>query len=115
MRRLTELREAYRRADLSLRTLLFGDSEHVGGRLKGEESRQQANAELRRMRRAFDETVEEAEAAERAEQSSLPDDLIERAAKATPEASRRARRLRGPLPRVRSSRPTGRLLINEPE
>jgi hypothetical protein len=56
--------------------LLFGDAEHVAGRLRGEEPRQQAALELRRMRKAFDEVVEEAE------MSNLPDDLKERAVEA---------------------------------
>jgi hypothetical protein len=73
MRRLVELREAYRKADLRLRLLLFGDTEYVAGRLKGDEARQQAALELRRMRNAF------GEAAEEAEKANLPDDLKERA------------------------------------
>jgi hypothetical protein len=73
MRRLGELREVYRKADLRLRLLLFGDAEHVTGRLKGEEAREQAALELRRMRKTF------SEAAEQAEKANLPDDLKERA------------------------------------
>jgi hypothetical protein len=56
--------------------LLFGDAEYAAGRLKGEEHREQAAVELRRMRNAFDEAVEEAE------KPSLPDDLRERAGEA---------------------------------
>jgi hypothetical protein len=76
MRRLTGVRESYRRADLRLRMLLFGDAEHAAGRLRGEEPREQAALELRRMRHAFDEAVDEAE------KSNLPDDLKERAIEA---------------------------------
>jgi hypothetical protein len=81
MRRLGELREAYRKADLRLRLLLFGDTEYVAGRLKGEEARHQAALELRRMRNAFSETAEEAEKA------NLPDDLKERAIEAREKLS----------------------------
>ncbi|MBA3332970.1 MAG: helix-turn-helix domain-containing protein, partial [Actinobacteria bacterium] len=45
--------EAYRRADQRLRLLLFGDGTETPGRVRGEESRQQVSAELRRMRNAF--------------------------------------------------------------
>jgi hypothetical protein len=72
MRRLTGVREIYRKADLRLRLVLFGDAEHAAGRLKGDEPRQQAARELRRMRDAFNEAVEEAE------KSNLADDLNER-------------------------------------
>lgn len=81
MRRLTGVREAYRRADLPLRVLLFGDAERPAGRLKGEEPREQAAIELRRMRRAFDEAVEEAE------KPNLAEDLRERAAEAREKQS----------------------------
>jgi hypothetical protein len=73
MRRLGELREVYRKAELRLRLLLFGDTESVAGRLKGDEARQQAALELRRMRNAFGEV------ADQAEKTNLPDDLRERA------------------------------------
>ena len=54
--------------------LLFGgDAEHAAGRLRGEEPREEAAIQLRRMRQAFDEAVDEAE------KSSLPDDLKQRA------------------------------------
>jgi hypothetical protein len=76
MRRLTGVREAYRKADLRLRLLLFGDAENVAGRLRGDEPREQAAGELRRMRKAFEEAVDEAE------KSNLPDDLKERAIEA---------------------------------
>ena len=81
MRRLVEVREAYRKADFRLRVILFGDSSDVPGRLKGEEPRQQANVELRRMRNAFDEAADESERA------NLPDDLKERAIEARDELS----------------------------
>jgi hypothetical protein len=76
MRRLTGVRDAYRRAELRLRMLLFGDAEYAAGRLKGEEHREQAARDLRQMRNAFDEAVEEAE------ESNLSDDLKERAIEA---------------------------------
>lgn len=60
---LVALRETYRRADLRLRRLLFGDSVYSSGRLKGEESRVEAIRELRLMRSAFAEVLEEADAA----------------------------------------------------
>ena len=72
MRRLTDIREIYRRADLRVRMLLFGDGD-TAGRLKGEESRRQATVDLRRMRDAFDQAVAEAE------RSDLPNDLRDRA------------------------------------
>jgi hypothetical protein len=56
--------------------LLFGDAEYAAGRLKGEEHREQAARELRRMRNAFDEAVDEAA------KSNLPDDLKGRAIEA---------------------------------
>jgi len=49
--------EAYRRADQRLRLLLFGDGTETPGRVRGEESRQQVSAELRRMRNAFQAAV----------------------------------------------------------
>lgn len=85
MRRLTGVREAYRRAELRLRMLLFGDAEYAAGRLKGEEHREQAAHHLRRMRTAFDEAVEEAEKA------NLPDDLRERAIEAKERESESTR------------------------
>lgn len=85
MRRLAGVREAYRRAELRLRMLLFGDAEYAAGRLKGEEHREQAAHHLRRMRDAFDEAVEEAE------RSSLPDDLRERAIEAKEKESEQTR------------------------
>ena len=81
MRRRTSVREAYRRADFRLRMLLFGDAEYAAGRLKGEEHREQAARDLRRMRNAFEEAVEEAE------KSNLPDDLRERAIEAKEKQS----------------------------
>ena len=81
MRRLTGVREAYRRADLRLRMLLFGDAEYAAGRLKGEEHREQAARDLRQMRNAFAEAVEEAE------KSNLPEDLKDRAIEARDKQS----------------------------
>jgi len=50
--------EGYRRAELRLRDLLFGDESSVPGVIRGgEEPRLRARAELRRMRQAVDELV----------------------------------------------------------
>ena len=54
---LAAARERYQSAELRLRQLLFGDVYYDGGRLKGEEPRARATAELRRMRVAFDELL----------------------------------------------------------
>ena len=51
-------REAYGRAELKLRELLFGDAVFSGGRLRGDESRELARTQLRHMPAAFDEVVE---------------------------------------------------------
>jgi hypothetical protein len=56
MRQLT-LHEQYRRAELSLHTLLLGDSERSRGRLKGDGPRRQALRDMREMRSAFDEAI----------------------------------------------------------
>ena len=72
-----EPRETYRKAELRLRVLLLGDVDTVG-RLKGEDSRAQAAAELRRMRRAFDALVlknEEAGGAEVEQVLELEEEL----------------------------------------
>jgi hypothetical protein len=71
---LSAARELYRRAELRLRDLLFGDSVYSAGRLRGEEPRRQAAAELRRMRGAFDEVVGEAE--QSASRADLAEDLL---------------------------------------
>jgi excisionase family DNA binding protein len=58
--------ESYRRAELRLRTLLFGDAETTPGVVRGgEEARLRVQAELRRMRHALEElaSAHEAEAA----------------------------------------------------
>jgi excisionase family DNA binding protein len=47
--------ESYRRADLRLRILLFGDESDSPGVIRGEEARLRARAELRRMRQAVDD------------------------------------------------------------
>ncbi len=50
--------ESYRRADLRLRMLLFGDESESPGVIRGgEEPRLRVRAELRRMRQAVDELV----------------------------------------------------------
>jgi hypothetical protein len=61
--------------------LLFGDAEYAAGRLKGEEHREQAARDLRQMRNAFAEAVEEAE------KSNLPEDLKDRAIEARDKQS----------------------------
>jgi hypothetical protein len=58
---LTAAKEAYRRAETRLRELLFGDSVYSGGQLRGEEHRQEASRQIRRMRTAFEEAVEAGE------------------------------------------------------
>ena len=50
--------ETYRKADLRVRLLLFGDGVDTVGQLKGEMQRGQVAAELRRMRSAFREALE---------------------------------------------------------
>jgi excisionase family DNA binding protein len=52
-------RETYGKAELRLRVLLFGDGTEVAGRVRGEEFREQARTELRRMRNAFDAVASE--------------------------------------------------------
>ena len=68
-----------------MRMLLFGDAENTAGRLKGEEHRERAARDLRQMRNAFEEAVDEAE------KSSLPDDLKERAIEAKERESESTR------------------------
>ena len=53
--------ETYRKADLRVRLLLFGDGVDTVGQLKGEMQRGQVAAELRRMRSAFREALESGE------------------------------------------------------
>jgi excisionase family DNA binding protein len=53
--------ESYRKADLRIRQLLFGDGSSTTGLVKGEEFRLRATAELRRMREAFNAVVLESE------------------------------------------------------
>ena len=97
-------REQYHRAELRLRQLLFGDVYYGGGRLKGEESRAQATAELRRMRTAFDDLLarSEAQTAER----DLAEDLRDEAQLAANEQRLvNTQRTRG-SPSRREDRPT---------
>ena len=70
-------RELYRRAELRLRELLFGDSMYSRGRLRGEEPREQARVELRRMRNAFEQVSDEAE--QSASRANLAEDLLDEA------------------------------------
>lgn len=57
--------ETYRKADLRVRLLLFGDGVDTVGQLKGEMQRGQVAAELRRMRSAFREALESGERQEK--------------------------------------------------
>jgi len=81
--------EGYRRAELRLRELLFGDESSVPGVIRGgEDARLRARAELRRMRQAVDELVaaqEEASVA-RPEDVDLAEEL-RRVASARSEGS----------------------------
>ena len=52
-------RESYGKAELRLRLLLFGDGTEIAGRVRGDESREQARMELLRMRNAFDAVASE--------------------------------------------------------
>ena len=75
---VSESADTYRRADQRLRLLLFGDGTETPGRVRGEESRQQVIAELRRMRSAFHALLESEDGqAESVEQrpASLDEDL----------------------------------------
>jgi excisionase family DNA binding protein len=49
----SDLAEAYRKADLRLRLLLFGDGVDTPGLVKGEEPRQRVTLEIRHLRDAF--------------------------------------------------------------
>lgn len=53
--------ESYRKADLRIRQLLFGDGSATPGLVKGEEFRLRALSELRRMREAFNAVALESE------------------------------------------------------
>jgi excisionase family DNA binding protein len=53
--------ESYGKAELRLRLLLLGDGIDTAGHVRGEASRDQVKAELRRMRSAFDAAVLEAD------------------------------------------------------
>jgi excisionase family DNA binding protein len=53
--------ESYRKADLRIRQLLFGDGSATTGLVRGEEFRLRVTAELRRMRDAFNAVVLESE------------------------------------------------------
>jgi excisionase family DNA binding protein len=57
----SDLPERYRRADLRLRLLLFGDGSETPAVVKGDEVRQRVSAELRHMRDAFTQSIEHAE------------------------------------------------------
>lgn len=53
--------ESYRKADLRIRQLLFGDGSATPGLVRGEEFRLRVTGELRRMREAFNAVVLESE------------------------------------------------------
>jgi excisionase family DNA binding protein len=53
--------ESYRKADLRIRQLLFGDGSTTTGLVRGEEFRLRVTAELRRMRDAFNAVALEGE------------------------------------------------------
>jgi hypothetical protein len=74
---LDAAKEAYRQAELRLRQLLFGDSVYSPGGLRGEDLREQANRQLRRMRDAFNEALDEGEQA--AAEAKLAEDLLKKA------------------------------------
>jgi hypothetical protein len=78
-------REPYGRAELRLRELLFGDAVFSAGLLKGEEAREHAKTELRRMRSAF------ADAVERSDDSAGSVDLAEDLREAAVVAARGSR------------------------
>ena len=54
----TEHAEAYRKTELRLRLLLFGDGVNSPGVVKGEEQRRQVTAEFRHLRDVFDALIE---------------------------------------------------------
>jgi excisionase family DNA binding protein len=54
----TDVAEAYRKADLRLRLLLFGDGSDTPPLVRGESSRQRVTNEIRHLRDAFDALLE---------------------------------------------------------
>ena len=54
----THVAEAYRKADLRLRLLLFGDGSDTPPLVRGESSRQRVTNEIRHLRDAFDALLE---------------------------------------------------------
>jgi excisionase family DNA binding protein len=56
--RAIELAEAYRKTELRLRFLLFGDGVNSPGVVKGEEQRRQVTAEFRHLREVLDALIE---------------------------------------------------------
>ena len=101
---VSESAETYRRADQRLRLLLFGDGTETPGRVRGEESRRQVIAELRRMRSAFHALLESEEGqAESVEPrpAGLDEDL-QRIASLRSRARRMGFRSSSPLPRRRT-------------
>jgi len=66
----------FRQAERRLREMLFGDGTTTVGIVKGEERRLQASSLLRRMKRAFDDAVDQ-EAAQAALARAVTSDLEE--------------------------------------
>jgi hypothetical protein len=58
---ISDDRDKFRRAELRVRHLLFGDGMFESGRLKGEEARDDVTHALRRMREAFDAVLARSE------------------------------------------------------
>ena len=58
MNRAIELAESYRKTELRLRLLLFGNGVDSPGVVKGEEQRRQLTAEFRHLRDVFDALIE---------------------------------------------------------
>ncbi len=76
----TELAEAYRKADLRLRLLLFGDGSDTPPLVRGEAPRQRVTNEIRHLRDAFDALLEsesEAHAETAAAASTLEQELLQ--------------------------------------
>ena len=69
--------EKYRKANLRLRLLLFGDGMETPGFIRGDEPRSRVSTELRHMREAFDAALEEdgARAEQRQPSAVAPSEL----------------------------------------
>ena len=100
----TDEREEFHGALRRLRRLLFGDDMSLPGRLKGEEAREQATRDLRRMREAFDAVVARSEEGrvEKADVEARAADLQEELKRV---AASTARQARGAEPKSGGRRP----------